>query len=66
MKKKGDSQPLQEAVQDGGNGESDLPAVCKQWSLSSGRHCCGRTRPEGPPVMFVNMDSQCEILRAFA
>lgn len=64
--KKGDSQPLQKAVRDGENGESSLPVSCKQWSLSSGRHCCGRTRPEGPPVMLVNMDSQCEILRAFA
>ena len=27
MKKKGDSQPLQQAVQDGGNGESGLPVV---------------------------------------
>lgn len=66
MKKKGDSQPLQEAVWVGGNGESGLPVVCELWSLSSERRCCGRTRPEGPPVMFVNMDSQCEILRAFA
>lgn len=64
--KKGDSQPLQEAVGSCVSEKAGVDQLCERGgSLSCGRHCCKGTRPEGPPVRVVNVDSQCEILSVF-
>lgn len=64
-KKNGDSQPLQEAVGSCVSKGRSGPVVWQQRESELWKTSSSRTRPEGPPVRVVNVDSQCEILSVF-